>query len=294
MEPIEIFRAGTHTASDGRTLSFSAAMVAGCARAYDPGVQEAPLVVGHPKENAPAYGWVAGLEFRDGVLLARPNQVDPDFAEMVKAGRFKKVSSAFYMPDAPNNPAPGALYLRHVGFLGAVPPAVKGLKSASFAAGHDGIVTFGAVDSEDRERALQAREAALRRGEINAFLEGLMRDGRVLPCERAAVASFMEGLSNDGVVQFSDVEGDAVSLGHLDWFRQWLSSRPRLVEFGEAAPESRAHDRDEAAGQYQVPSGYSRPDPAALALHVRAVAYQKAHGCDYRTAVLAVSNGGGR
>ena len=76
----------------------------------------------------------SGLSFADGVLLADPAQVDPAFAELVNDGKFKKVSACFYEADAPANPKPGSLYLRHVGFLGAQPPAIKGLKSVSFAA----------------------------------------------------------------------------------------------------------------------------------------------------------------
>jgi hypothetical protein len=51
----------------------------------------------------------------------------------VKAGAYKKVSASFYPKDHPNNPTPGVYALRHVGFLGAQPPAVKGLKPTEFA-----------------------------------------------------------------------------------------------------------------------------------------------------------------
>ena len=57
----------------------------------------------------------------------------PEFAEMVQAGRFKKRSASFYKPDSPANPVPGVYYLRHLGFLGAQPPAVKGLADPEFA-----------------------------------------------------------------------------------------------------------------------------------------------------------------
>ncbi|MDG6304415.1 peptidase, partial [Glaesserella parasuis] len=36
----------------------------------------------------------------------------------------------------------GSLYLRHVGFLGAIPPAVKGLRNPVFAEGEEGVVDF--------------------------------------------------------------------------------------------------------------------------------------------------------
>ncbi|STD22410.1 Uncharacterised protein [Enterobacter asburiae] len=72
------------------------------------------------------------LSLNGGDLLAEPDQLDPQFAELVGNGRFKKVSASFYLPDSPNNPKPGTLYLRHVGFLGAQPPSIKGLKQVSF------------------------------------------------------------------------------------------------------------------------------------------------------------------
>lgn len=142
MNPIEIFRAGTHTDSHGATLSFSEGDLAATARAYDPAVSEAPIVVGHPKADAPAYGWISSLSAEGGRLFATPDQVDPSFAEMVRAGRYKKLSASLYSPSSPANPRPGTWYLRHVGFLGAQPPAIKGLAPVNFAAGdEEGTVT---------------------------------------------------------------------------------------------------------------------------------------------------------
>lgn len=137
----------------GEAIAFGDAELRAAAAAYDPALHEAPIVVGHPKQDAPAYGWVAGVEYADGKLTARPAQVDAAFAELVGAGRFKKVSASFYKPDAAANPKPGAFYLRHVGFLGAQPPAVKGLKAIEFADGEDGTVTLEFGDYMDRGMA---------------------------------------------------------------------------------------------------------------------------------------------
>jgi hypothetical protein len=151
--PIEVFRSGRHTDTAGRTVAFTDADLAQLAESYDPAVHEAPIVVGHPEVDAPAYGWVQGLRVEGGTLLAQPKQVDPAFAELVRAGRYKRVSVSLYSPDAPNNPKPGSWYLRHVGVLGAQPPAVKGLKPISFASGEEGVVelaetwTLGIVGS---------------------------------------------------------------------------------------------------------------------------------------------------
>lgn len=132
---IEIFRAGRHIDDAGVAHEFSVADVAAMAAGYNPGLREAPLTVGHPASNLPAYGWVKGLAAAAGVLTMSPHQVEPAFAEMVRVGRFKKRSASFYPPASPNNPAPGRWYLRHVAFLGAQPPAVAGLKDIQFSAG---------------------------------------------------------------------------------------------------------------------------------------------------------------
>ncbi|MBP1844765.1 hypothetical protein J2046_003032 [Rhizobium petrolearium] len=137
MKPFEIFRTGTHTTAKGATLSFSEADVAAIASAYDPTLHEAPVVVGHPKQNLPAYGWVKSLSVKDGHLIAEADQVEPTFSELVREGRFKKRSAALYGPNDKGNPTPGQYYLRHVGFLGAEPPAVKGLKPVEFSDGDE-------------------------------------------------------------------------------------------------------------------------------------------------------------
>ena len=116
---IEIFRAGTHIDDQGRSHVFSAADVAGMASSYDPAIREAPLTVGHPEHNLPAYGQVKSVGINAaGVLTIDPHKVEPQFAEMVAAGRFSKRSASFYPPGAPNNPTPGKWYLRHVAFSG--------------------------------------------------------------------------------------------------------------------------------------------------------------------------------
>ncbi|AMA02294.1 hypothetical protein NP882_000743 [Escherichia coli] len=132
---IEIFRAGTHTAMEGQEISFSDEDIDSIAAAYN-GYHRAgygaPLCLGHPASNGPAYGETAGLISKNGRLFAL---VKPDnrLLDMVQSGLYKKVSAAFYKPGEARNPAgTGAWYLRHIGFLGAQPPAVKGLEQVEF------------------------------------------------------------------------------------------------------------------------------------------------------------------
>lgn len=146
---LHIFKAGAHTDTAGTRRAFTEADVAQIAAGYSPAAHEAPLVVGHPALDAPAYGWAERLIARGRDLFAVPRQVNAAFAEAVNAGAYKKISAAFYQPHDPNNPRPGQWYLRHVGFLGAQPPGVKGLASPAFAEGDtaDAAVTIAAVDA---------------------------------------------------------------------------------------------------------------------------------------------------
>ncbi|MDQ2143184.1 hypothetical protein [Klebsiella michiganensis] len=141
---LAVFAPGTHTAMDGRTITFTPEDCIDLANSYDPLVSEAPFVIGHPSLTAPAYGWAERLEYRDGIVYAAPRQVNPAFAEAFNAGSYKKRSLSIYQPDSPGNPKPGHFYARHVGFLGAVPPGVKGLPDAQFAetSGDNGPLEF--------------------------------------------------------------------------------------------------------------------------------------------------------
>lgn len=121
---MEVFREGDY----GEKGSYSRADLQAVADGYDPKEHEAPIVIGHPTINAPAFGWIERVRLVDdpqgkAILEIKARDVQPEFEEMVQRGLFKKRSIAFYQ-----NP----LRLRHVGFLGAAAPEVKGLKDLNF------------------------------------------------------------------------------------------------------------------------------------------------------------------
>lgn len=61
MDWIEIFRAGDY----GPKGRYSEADLDRIASSYDPALHEAPVVIGHPEHDRPAYGWVEALK-REG------------------------------------------------------------------------------------------------------------------------------------------------------------------------------------------------------------------------------------
>ncbi|MFD1697893.1 peptidase [Halopseudomonas phragmitis] len=158
---LPILPAGQHVALDGRPVEFTEAILQEIAATYDPALHEAPLVIGHPKLNAPAYGWAKSVEVRDGMLFAEPHQVVPEFAEAANRKMYKKRSASIYLPDSPGNPVPGKHYLRHIGFLGAMPPAIKGIPDAALEFSEDDGAL--AVEFAEPPYAFRAMTDILRR-----------------------------------------------------------------------------------------------------------------------------------
>lgn len=198
---VEVFRAGDHVDSAGRRRTFAEADLDKIA-AYDPAAHEAPMVIGHPADNAPAFGWVERVYREGGSLLVDFKDVAPEFADLVKAGRFKKRSISLY-PDGS---------LRHVGFLGAVPPALKGLKDVAFAEGEASTFEFG----EDAQASGQSNASAMTRF-AEAFL-GLFAPGRT---DKPA--------GNDPAFKEASMPGNGTDLTH-----QLAALTAKMAEFSEA------------------------------------------------------------
>lgn len=150
---VEVFRPGTFRAMNGQDYAFSTEDVAAMADKYDPERAPAPVVVGHPAHDDPAFGWAQGFEINDdGVLVAEIGDLAPEFVAAVEAGRYRKISMKFFPPDAASNPVPGSYYPRHIGFLGGAAPAVSGLKPVEFAdAGSDELIEVSFSLSEAAE-----------------------------------------------------------------------------------------------------------------------------------------------
>ncbi len=161
LKNVEIFAVGTHTDMSGRTAEFTESDLYRIVSTYNWKNHEAPVVIGHPKTDAPAYGWVKRLWVDGGKLFADLHQVAAEFVELLKAGRYKKRSISLG-PDG---------RLRHVGFLGAVPPAVQGLQDVQFGEGND-AQTFEYAEEKD----MDLKEALAKIAALEAVIQRL-KDG---------------------------------------------------------------------------------------------------------------------
>lgn len=271
---VEVFRIGKHTDSGGNTREWTEEDLETIVSKYDPGHHEAPAVIGHPKENAPAYAWVEALKSEAGSLWAKFKQIVPEFSEAVEQGLYKKRSIALY-PD---------LSLRHVGFLGAQPPAIKGLKDIEFASG-DELMTIEFSEAEPKEndaeakiKELEAQLAASKENEAKleaafaeasaavltkeeaakklqveleairnetrgkereVFVDTLISQGKLTPAMRQQAIDVIAIC--DAVGMWTFAEGEASATQRVESF---LSSLPKVIEFGETNPEVTNHQVD--------------------------------------------------
>lgn len=170
---VEVFRAGSHTDSKGRSCTFTEAdldqMVSNLA------LGAAPAVLGHPKHNDPAYAWVkeGGAKREGASLFAKFEDINPDFKAGVDSGAYRERSVSVYKDkDA-------GWRIRHVGWLGAVPPAITGLTPLDYSAEVD---SFEFAAEFDVGYAL-ADTAELLRGLREQLIadQGLEAADKVLP-----------------------------------------------------------------------------------------------------------------
>lgn len=152
----EVFEAGPQTDSQGRTRTWTVEELDQMVANH----RAAPFVCGHPKHDAPAYGWSAALKRVGNKLLTKGKQIHAAFEKGVQEGRYPERSVSITKDDS-------GFRIRHVGFLGAVPPAVEGLAPVQFSADADAY-TYDFSFREARKLGLLQR---LVRGIRDAWID---------------------------------------------------------------------------------------------------------------------------
>ncbi|MGU3398147.1 hypothetical protein ACLBWS_00120 [Brucellaceae bacterium D45D] len=307
---IEVFRPGTFTPMQGQTVTYTAADLKAAADAYDKETAPAPVVVGHPSTDAPAYAWAKGFEYdaTSQRLYADVGEINPAFAEAVRKGSYKKVSMSFHRPDSSANPVPGTWYPKHIGFLGGAAPAVAGLRNVQF--GSDAaFVTFTAEVTfapdfalktvvplsafADREAAFAAKEAEFSAREAEwkkrerdfankencDFAEKLISEGRLLPAQKDRVVSILNTATTGDAVSFADGEQPVPMVQAL---RDLLAQQPVVVSFG--AFDMGRNPQDTPHPSLNVPDGYA-VDPSQQELYSRVRQIQRDKSVSFEEAL---------
>ena len=229
---IDVCRAGKWRDMQGREVALDETRLDRIVAAHataDP----APVVVGHPESDAPAYAWIDGLRRSGDRLQATLRDIAPPFREAVEAGRYAGRSIALQGDT-----------LRHLGFLGGRAPAVPGLAPTRFAAAPETVVALA-----DATLAGGLEYAAAWRA-LARMLRGMR--------ERIIAADGQEAA--DAAIPDYEIEALA------ELARAVAESGPSDTRAALAAPETDTHARDDIPadnGQEEPVSG--EHDDAALA-----------------------------
>lgn len=223
---IEVFRAGTHTDSKGRVCTFTEAdldqMVSNLA------LGAAPAVLGHPKHNDPAYGWVkSGDAKREGAsLYVKFSDINPAFEASVASGAYRNRSVSVVKD------ADAGFCLQHVGWLGAAPPAITGLTPLDYSAELDAYqfeaddfdigvalsdtadMLRGLRDQLIADKGLDAADAALPSWRIQSLADAsarVIRDALADPEDDPATPNPFSKPTTGGVMSFTQEQLDAAT-----------------------------------------------------------------------------------
>lgn len=142
------------------------------------------------------------------------------------------------------------------------------------------------AELEAENALLKAEAAAKAKADMHnanvSFCENLVKEGKLTPAVSGVIVAALDVLA-DQPVNFGEGDG-AKPL--TDALKEAVKSLPKIVEFGEVGGDKGNPETVDFAAPRDA-----QVDPQALALHAKAVAYQREHNVDYLAAVKAV---GGR
>ena len=222
---VEIMNTGTHHDNEGVERRIDSAFLDSVVANFNAEEHEPPAVIGHPETDAPAYGYVNKLRRHGDVLEAQFSDTDSTFETLVRDGKFKKRSAAFYL-DPQRSPSKRAPALRHVGFLGAQPPAIKGLKNIHFAEGEATTIVMQAASLyTDR----QAGSLSYAEGED-------MNEDQVKKTVRESIADFFKSAFGGGEKSPTEV-GTLNAAANVAAFSE--ADQEKLIAKATAAAEAK-------------------------------------------------------
>ncbi len=140
MKWCHIFNTGRHTDWLGREKDWTLEDLEKIKFNFESKKLNSPITIGHIKTFSPAYGWVDELKIEGDKLYASFKDLVPEFVEACKKGLFKERSISLDKD----------LNLRHIAFLGAQAPAIKGLEQFQFQqTDKDIVINFEYVNEKE-------------------------------------------------------------------------------------------------------------------------------------------------
>lgn len=216
MEWCHIFKTGRHKDSKGIEHNWTLEDLEKIKQNFKEKKLNVPIAIGHIKTSSPAYGWVDDIKIEKENLYAKYKDVQPEFKEAYKKGLFKERSISLDKD----------LNLRHIAFLGAQAPAIKGLEQFCFENSEDDLtICFcqyentnkgEAMNIEELEKTLSEKEEKITALETKLkkqkeeklskdfedFCDNAIKDGNIIPAQKNDVLEIFESCVNS--IDFED------------------------------------------------------------------------------------------
>jgi hypothetical protein len=241
---VQIARVGKFKDADGVERDLSKKFLTDVVENYNASEHEAPAVVGHPSNDAPAQGWVSNVRLNGDALEAQFADTDDDFESAVGAGRFKKRSASFYLKTKDAQITTPTI--KHVGFLGAAKPALKGMRDIQFAEGESFVLedtfqlqeTQMGLEDKDVEKVTEGVFA-----KIKNFLSADKGEGEGKP----AAAEFTEASLKKMIKSAVDEASEAIT---TEFTEKLDAANTELEKLRKSANDGTASGRKAEVAQF--------------------------------------------
>jgi len=156
---VEALRPGTFTDFSGTPRTFAPTDISAIADGVKSQIAAGympPLVKGHPRTDSPRKASIVDAKVGDkSVLMLKLDKAEPKFAEEVRNGEYPYVSLALY-PDYSKG-------IKHLGALGGVAPAVKGLQPLELGENPEDVICFAVSLGSSTQYAIRTLGRMFRR-----------------------------------------------------------------------------------------------------------------------------------
>lgn len=237
---VAVFKAGTFSPMQGGSYTYTVEDLDNFVTVYNNQDEEsrrkAPVVVGHPETDAPAYGWVDSLKREGEILFAKLVDMKDEFIQWVKDGHYRERSVSLWDNGM----------LKHLGFLGAAPPAVAGLppvnlshfaSSKTFCLVCEGTQISPLTEQTAQQTIESARLAQMQRSQIYGVRPREQQGNIVKPQQYEHLTDEQFGDPVNYLFPINDSYTTAATLREWSWFGDYSSTErvfiySRIVEAG--------------------------------------------------------------
>ena len=262
MKLCQIFSAGKHTDSKGNTKEWTTEDLDKIVYQFENVHKNAPVCVGHPQTNSPAYGWLDNVKRIGNGLYCTFKDVQDEFKTAVNKGLFKNRSISLDKD----------LNIRHLAFLGGQAPAVKGLEQFCFESQeNDTVVEFSdyedisieddiqkkerneKLETEELKEQLKAKDEEIAKlkkeadeqkqaqkiKEFEDFADNAIANGNILPKHKESIVNILNACDTAGTFNFADEEKSGVEV-----VKDFISEL-KMMNFEDIATNKNAQDKQD-------------------------------------------------